>query len=285
MVLLAATVCQARALNLFQFPSAQGLQTPVRGANNLSMTQLDHPYEAQVNGFDFYIPDDVLLSARLCDLGVRIENTNCPELSKKLLGELKQVGITQLVPKFYLADEWFCPAGSIAIAVPFWLAHPRLTELERTQMGRAEGDTALEFMKLLRHEMGHCVEHAYGLSKRSDWQQVFGSPSLAYSPEKYQWDRKTLNFVRHLPEGYAQSHPEEDFAETFAVWLDPKSAWRKRYQYWDGAIAKLNYVHHLMQECAITKPKRIRYNLIASAVRSKKSVRQIYTARMRDLSC
>ncbi|MCX6125815.1 MAG: putative zinc-binding metallopeptidase, partial [Proteobacteria bacterium] len=225
------------------------------------MTQLEHPYEAQVTGFDFHIPDDVLLSLRVCDLGVRLENTNCPALSKKLLNELKQVGITQLMPKFYLADEWFCPAGSIAIAVPFWLAHPRLTELERTQMGRAEGDTALEFMKLLRHEMGHCVEHAYRLSERSDWQQVFGSPSVTYSPEKYQWDRKTRDFVKHLPEGYAQSHPEEDFAETFAVWLDPRSAWRKRYKYWTGAIAKLHYVHNLMQECAITKPKSISYNL------------------------
>ena len=28
---------------------------------------------------------------------------------------------------------------------------------------------------------------------------------------------------------YAASHPEEDFAETFAVWLTPRSNWRQSF--------------------------------------------------------
>jgi hypothetical protein len=51
---------------------------------------------------------------------------------------------------------------------------------------------------------------------------------------------------------YAQAHPDEDFAETFAVWLRPKSDWRKRYAGWP-ALKKLEYVDELMHEVAHSK--------------------------------
>jgi hypothetical protein len=43
---------------------------------------------------------------------------------------------------------------------------------------------------------------------------------------------------------YAQKHPDEDFAETFAVWLTPGSAWRRRYKGWP-AMRKLRYVDRM----------------------------------------
>ena len=40
---------------------------------------------------------------------------------------------------------------------------------------------------------------------------------------------------------YAQKHPDEDWAETFAVWLEG-GPWRRRYRDWQVALAKLEYV-------------------------------------------
>ena len=39
----------------------------------------------------------------------------------------------------YLSDEWFTPDGATAIAIPFYLAHPRLAKLEEAQMLEIEG--------------------------------------------------------------------------------------------------------------------------------------------------
>lgn len=252
-------------------------------ATNLGMTILDHPYEAQLGGLEFYIPDEVLLSARVCDLGVRLEETRHQHLTAKLLKEIKHAHIEHIVPKFYLADEWFCPDGSTAIAIPIWLAHPRLMQLERSLMGRVEGETANEFMMLLRHEMGHCIEHAYKLSKNQDWKNIFGNPAKKYTPESYEWNKESRDFVRHLPDGYAQSHPEEDFAETFAVWLDPKSRWKSVYRNWEGAYAKLNYVDAVIKKLGPTKPRRHRNSLISMASRTKKTLREVYQTRLREL--
>ena len=119
----------------------------------------------------------------------------------------------------YLGDEWFSPAGSPAIAIPFYLAHPRLKTLEMHQMLQVEGGTPEWCQQLLRHESGHAIDHAYRFSSRDDWHAVFGSPETEYSPETYQPRPYSKGFVRNLPNWYAQAHPDEDFAETFAVWL------------------------------------------------------------------
>ena len=60
-------------------------------------------------------------------------------------------------------------------------------------------------------------------------------------------------YVQHLRLWYAQSHPDEDFAETFAVWLRPRSNWRTRYAGWP-ALKKLEYVDELMDEIAGKRP-------------------------------
>lgn len=243
----------------------------------------NHPYEAQKGMSDFPIPDEVLLEARLCDLGVRLEDTLCQTLSQKLLKELHLAGLRYVTPQFYLADEWFCPTSTTAIAVPFWLAHPRLKQLERSIMGCVEGETKSEFMKLLRHEAGHCLEHAYRLSRLPDWKEVFGDPKKPYRPESYRWDPKSRDFVQHIKDGYAQSHPEEDFAETFAVWLDPNSKWQKRYKDWSGALAKLNYVDQLMKNLGEKKPAKIKNTLILNASRTKKKLREVYKQRLKEM--
>jgi hypothetical protein len=111
-------------------------------------------------------------------------------------------------------------------------------------------------MRILRHEAGHVVQHAYQLQRRRRWRQLFGRSSKRY-PSYYRPNPASRNFVQHLRLWYAQSHPDEDFAETFAVWLTPRSNWRTRYEGWP-ALKKLQYVDELMAEIAGQKPLRTR---------------------------
>ncbi|RIK81226.1 MAG: hypothetical protein DCC68_09105 [Planctomycetota bacterium] len=194
---------------------------------------------------------DELLKLRFCDLGLRLEDTPLWERVERLYDELEQRGI-HFRPHCWLAEEWFSPDGVPGIAIPFYLAHPRLARLEKQQMLEVEGGTETWCMKILRHEAGHALDTAYRLHRRRQYRQVFGKASDPY-PEFYQPKPYSRSFVLHLDLWYAQSHPAEDFAETFAVWLRPRSPWRSRYNDWP-AIAKLEYVNELMQEIAGTPP-------------------------------
>ena len=124
--------------------------------------------------------------------------------------------------------------------------------LERKMMADVEGGTVPECMRILRHEAGHVVQHSYQLQRRRRWQQLFGRSSIRY-PNYYRPNPASKNYVQHLRLWYAQSHPDEDFAETFAVWLKPRSDWRTRYAGWP-ALKKLEYVDELMAEIAEEKP-------------------------------
>ena len=131
-------------------------------------------------------------------------------------------------PHYWLSDEWFTPDGVGGIAIPFYLAHPRLEQLEERQMLEVEGGTHDWCVKILRHEYGHAIDNAYNLQRRRKRLRLFG-PSTAEYPEYYTPKPYSKSFVLHLDSWYAQSHPDEDFAETFAVWLNPDADWRSRY--------------------------------------------------------
>src|SRR5258706_577344 len=196
------------------------------------------------------LKDEEILALRLCDLGVRIEGSELEPRIRQFHEDLAARGVT-LRPDCYLGDEWFSPEGAPAIAIPFYLAHPRLKALELRQMLEVEGGTAEWCQMLLRHECGHAIDHAYQFSSRKDWRSIFGSPETEYAPETYTPRPYSRSFVRHLPNWYAQAHPDEDFAETFAVWLSsPPEDWRQRYLGWK-ALEKLEYIDTLMQEVAV----------------------------------
>jgi hypothetical protein len=187
--------------------------------------------------------DERLLQLRMKDLGLTIDGTWLEEMVEKLYDELDARGI-RMRPHVWLSDEWFSPAGVPGFAIPFYLAHPRLRRLERSQMLDVEGASRAEGMRIMRHETGHALQHAYALHRRRRWQQRFGKSSTRY-PEYYRPNPSSKRYVQHLRLWYAQSHPDEDFAETFAVWLAPRSDWRARYRGW-GALRKLEYVDELM---------------------------------------
>jgi hypothetical protein len=199
-------------------------------------------------------PDDRLLDLKMCQLGVSIEQSVLSERIAELQTELEAHGLVHFNPHFWLSDEWFSPDGVPGVAVPFYLAHPRLERLERTYMLDVEGGTPEWCMRILRHEAGHAIDNAYKLRQRRRRQQIFGPSYKAY-PQFYDPKPYSKSFVLHLDSWYAQSHPDEDFAETFAVWLSVPE-WRERYAGW-AAVKKLEYMDALMHDVA-GKPALVR---------------------------
>jgi hypothetical protein len=191
--------------------------------------------------------DEELLNLRFSDLGLEKEGAFLEARIEELNRELEAKALV-FRPYFWISDDWFTPDEVPGIALPFFLAHPRLMELERAQMLEVEGGTVDWCRRIFRHESGHAIDHAYDLHRRRHRQRLFGLSSAPY-PESYAPKPFSKNFVRNLDYWYAQSHPDEDFAETFAVWLDPASSWRERYQGWP-ALRKLEYMDKLMQETA-----------------------------------
>lgn len=211
--------------------------------------------------------DEALLDMRMCDLGLSVDRPPLKRRVERLHDELERKGIT-FRPHVWLSSEWFSPDGVPGIALPFYLAHPRLAKLEKTRMLEVEGGSESQCARILRHEAGHCLDTAYRLHRRKKWRELFGSFSKPY-PQVYNPKPGSRSYVLHLDWWYAQAHPAEDFAETFAVWLTPHSRWRSRYKDW-GAIRKLEYVDELMKEIA-GQP---------APVRSRKKVEPISQLRM-----
>lgn len=194
----------------------------------------------------------MLLDQRICDLGLQLNSSDIYPRIQRLYEELSQRGIIYH-PLCYLTREWLCPDREPAIGIPFPLTHPRLRSLERNMMLEVEGGKEKEFMQLIRHETGHALNYAFRLYRRSRWRELFGPISLPYNPHSYAVRPYSRQYVLHLPGNYAQAHPDEDFAETFAVWLTPGLDWRKKYRDW-GALKKLEYVDHLMRNLDFSKP-------------------------------
>lgn len=219
------------------------------------------------------LPREELLDVRLCDLGVTLDDTWLEIHIETVRHELDRKGL-RINPHFWLSEEWFCPEGVPGVAIPFYLTHPRLVRLERYMMLEVEGGTHQECLKILRHEVGHAVDHAYNLHRKRRWQKVFGRSSKAY-PDYYRPNPHSKNYVQHLDYWYAQAHPDEDFAETFAVWLAPRSNWRKRYKGWP-AMRKLRMVDQLLKEVADTPPKVRTKRRVDSLPRLRKTLREYY---------
>jgi hypothetical protein len=197
------------------------------------------------------LSDDALLELKVRRLGLTIEGTPLEPLIRKLYDELSARGLA-FHPPCHVGDEWFCPVGIPAIFIPFFLVHERLRELERRMMLEVEGETPDWFMRLMRHEAAHAYSYAYRLYRRRKWQETFGLASTEES-EFYRPRPYSRSYVMHLDDWYAQSHPDEDFAETFAVWLTPDHDWRDRYRGWK-ALQKLEYVDGLMRSLAGRPP-------------------------------
>lgn len=203
-----------------------------------------------------------LLQTRICDLGLQIDGSDMEPHIFRLYRELsaKQLNFH---PKMYLTDGWGCPDEVPIIGLPFYLTDRRLARLEEEQTGSLEDDAVI--LQLLRHEAGHAINYAYRLWEHEGWTETFGQFTKPYR-DAYRPDMFSREFVRHLVHHrygrtYAQKHPDEDFAETFAVWLTPRSAWRRKYRHWP-ALRKLLFVDKLMKRLRGRRPLRTNGGLI-----------------------
>jgi hypothetical protein len=188
--------------------------------------------------------DEQLLDLRLCDLRLKIEGTPLQHRLHRLYQEIASHNLL-FRPHVWLSEEWFTPDEVPGFAIPFYLAHPRLSKLESRQMLEVEGGTEKECLRIMRHEAGHAIDNAFRLHKKRRYRELFGSFNQPY-PDWYKPEPNSRQHVLHLPAWYAQAHPAEDFAETFGVWLTPGSRWRKQYRGWP-ALHKLEYVDELMR--------------------------------------
>ena len=224
------------------------------------------------------LSDNDLLKTRICDLHVRIHGSELEDRVQQLYHELEARGLP-FRPDCYLGDEWFSPEGSPVIAIPFYLAHPRLKQLELHQMLEVEGGTSEWCMQILRHECGHAYDHAYQFSSTEGWVEMFGNREVEYEPETYRPRPYSKSFVQHLPNWYAQAHPDEDFAETFAVWLAlPVEEWRSQYRGW-RALNKLESVDAMMVHARSHSPVIVNGRRLWDASRSRRTLEKYYAAK------
>lgn len=202
------------------------------------------------------MPDNVgkktkeeLFKTPLHELGLQITDSPFEPLIKKMYDELGQAGI-QFRPAAYLSTDWGCPDDVPIIGIPFYLANETLWKIDKEKWGLGEKvNTAAdqeEILQILRHEAGHAFNYAYRLHDLSGWKEVFGIYEKAYE-DNFAPIAGSNKFVKHLEGWYAQKHPDEDFAETFAVAITPGFDWKKIYKGTE-AFGKLAYVTELIKE-------------------------------------
>ena len=221
--------------------------------------------------------DERLLDLRLCDLRLQLNGSPIDPLIRQVLKELRAKGL-RFRPHFWIADDWFTPDGVPGVAVPFYVVHPRLARIEQSFMLEVEGGTPEWALRILRHEVGHAIENAFRLRRRKKRRELFGSTAQPY-PDSYIPRPYSKSYVNHLESWYAQSHPDEDFAETFAVWLTPGSEWAKRYAGWK-ALRKLEYVDTLMKELAGRPPLVANRRRVDALPTLRKTLREHYDDRL-----
>ena len=224
------------------------------------------------------LDDEALLDMRLCDLRLSLRSSGLDHAVQRLYEELRLKGI-RFRPHVWISEEWFSPDGTPGIAIPFYLAHPRLQRLERRFMHEVEGGNDKWRMRILRHEAGHAIDTAFTLRRRKSWRQAFGKASRRY-PSRYFPRPASRRFVLHLGHWYAQSHPTEDFAETFAVWLAPRSRWRSQYAGWP-AFKKLEYVDRTMRDLEGRRATCLNRDVIEPLAENTRTLREHYRRKQR----
>lgn len=223
------------------------------------------------------LSDEELLDQRFCDLKLTLRGSVVERHLREIRRDLERRGI-RFRPHVWLSEEWFSPDGVPGIAVPFYMAHERLMRLERRLMDEVEGGNANWLTRILRHEIAHALDNAYRLRRRKGWRRTFGKASRRY-PAIYEPRPASRDFVLHLGHWYAQSHPTEDFAETFAVWMQPKARWRREYEGWP-ALRKLEFVDQLMSQVRAERPLVNNRELIEPLAENERTLREHYRRKL-----
>jgi len=230
------------------------------------------------------LDDRQLLEVRICHLNCSIKGSSLEPFVKRFYRELTTLQLEHFKPYVYLGDEWFSPDATNAISIPFYLSHRRLRSLERRFFGAIEGGSPTSFMRLMRHECGHCFDHAYNLSRKRDYRRLFGNPNQNYNPDLLTQPRSKSWFVEHLGDDYAQTHPCEDFAETFATVITPGLDWNKLYKRRPLVIEKLNWVERQIELHRFRAPENHLRRPMSLARHLRSTLGSFYRRRLRQLT-
>jgi hypothetical protein len=191
-----------------------------------------------------------LLGRRIRSIAVDLKKSPVERVIKKVFAELKTLGLGFYRPKFFIGDGWAYHDGACLISVPFWMMRDDLFAVERKVMLRDFGSMRYPrdrrddrvTAKIVRHEIGHAFSDRFELTWTKEYRKLFGHTEKPYNPVSYYADLASPDFPRNFEDGYGESHPDEDFAESFAVWADPDSNWREVYRDKPKALAKLLYI-------------------------------------------
>ena len=197
-----------------------------------------------------------LLNTPINQLGLKIKGTVFEQAIPQVKDELRVAGVRRLDPVFYISTGYGCIAGSPIISLGFYDFHPLLKELNQETRGWRYSDA--EIYDLLRHEIGHAFCYSYKLYRTPEFRNLFqveGNFFLTY-PERddYWYNPWSRSYVNPNGDHYAQKHPDEDFAETFCVWLTPRSGWRRAYKGRPTALKKLRYADQVVKELGDQSP-------------------------------
>ena len=189
-------------------------------------------------------------------LGLSLRSSLIQPQIDKHLALLKRRGI-KLRLHFYLGEDWGCVSGTSNIEVGFYDADPLLKELNREVRGWTNETREVDY--LLRHETGHAFCYAHRLYKNREFRNVFGVKGKFFdtypATDRYKPHPWSRDFVNPNRDHYAQKHPDEDFAETFGVWLSLPSNWQKAYRTRKGALTKLKFVADIVRHYGDKPPQ------------------------------
>jgi hypothetical protein len=166
--------------------------------------------------------------------------------------DMERMRLKKIKPFFYLSTGYGTIEGTTNICLGFYDYDERLRALNKEFRGW--GYTYDEVVATIRHEVGHAFAYAYKLYRLPEFREVFnvqGNYFRTYPmTDQYiryvnPWSR---DFVNPSGDHYAQKHPDDDFAETFMVWLTPRLNWRKKWRNYPGALRKLEYVDQVVRE-------------------------------------
>jgi hypothetical protein len=193
-----------------------------------------------------------MLTTPINRLGYKIEGTVLEEAIAIVRKDMRRVGITKLQPRFYLSNGYGCIEGIPNISVSFTDCNDLIGELN--QEFRHFRYTREELIDVLRHEVGHAFCYGYKLFRTPEFRRIFKVKGHFFRtyPATNQYVRRvnpwSKEFVNPGGDYYAQKHPDDDFAETFLVWIKPRQNWRKMHKSRPGALRKLEYVDRVVKE-------------------------------------
>lgn len=200
-----------------------------------------------------------LLTTPLSRLDISLDEGPLGKAIAVARDDLHRVGLRRLTLNFYLSTGYGTVEGTTNIALGFYDTNRYLRELHREY--RRWLYSPQDILATVRHELGHAFCYAYKLYRRKDFRETFNVRGHFFRSypltNRYviRANPYSRDFVNPMGDHYAQKHPDDDFAETFAVWLSPRRTWKRKYRRFPGAMKKLRFVDRVVAELRRSPPE------------------------------